>query len=39
MPVPISFEPLSYQLADNGVAFITIDVKDRPLNVMKPQLK
>jgi 3-hydroxyacyl-CoA dehydrogenase/enoyl-CoA hydratase/3-hydroxybutyryl-CoA epimerase len=38
MPVPISFEPLSYQLADNGVAFITIDVKDRPVNVLTPQL-
>jgi len=38
MPEPISFEPLSYQLADNGVAYITIDVKDRPVNVLTPEL-
>jgi len=38
MPEPISFEPLSYQLADSGVAFITIDVKDRPVNVLTPEL-
>jgi enoyl-CoA hydratase/carnithine racemase len=38
MPEPILFEPLSYQLADNGVAFITIDVKDRPVNVLTPEL-
>lgn len=38
MQEPISFEPLSYQLADSGVAFITIDVKDRPVNVLTPEL-
>ena len=38
MPEPISFEPLSYQLSDNGVAFITIDVRDRPVNVLTPEL-
>ncbi len=38
MPEPILFEPLSYQLSDNGVAFITIDVKDRPVNVLTPEL-
>ncbi len=38
MPEPISFEPLSYQLADSGVAFISIDVKDRPVNVLTPEL-
>jgi len=38
MPEPISFEPLSYQLAESGVAFITIDVKDRPVNVLTPEL-
>lgn len=32
------FETLSYRVADNGVAFITIDVKDRPLNVLTPEL-
>ena len=38
MPKPISFEPLSYQLANSGVAFITIDVKERPVNVLTPEL-
>ena len=38
MPEPILFEPLSYQLSDNGVAFISIDVKDRPVNVLTPEL-
>ena len=38
MPEPISFEPLSYQLSDKGVAFITIDVQDRPVNVLTPEL-
>ena len=38
MPEPTSFEPLSYQLSDKGVAFITIDVKDRPVNVLTPEL-
>jgi 3-hydroxyacyl-CoA dehydrogenase/enoyl-CoA hydratase/3-hydroxybutyryl-CoA epimerase len=38
MPEPISFEPLNYQLSNNGVAFITIDVKDRPVNVLTPEL-
>jgi 3-hydroxyacyl-CoA dehydrogenase/enoyl-CoA hydratase/3-hydroxybutyryl-CoA epimerase len=35
---PISFEPLSYQVSESGVAFITIDVKDRPVNVLTPEL-
>ncbi len=38
MTEPVLFEPLSYQLSDNGVAIITIDVKDRPVNVLTPQL-
>jgi 3-hydroxyacyl-CoA dehydrogenase/enoyl-CoA hydratase/3-hydroxybutyryl-CoA epimerase len=38
MPQPISFEPLSYQLTDQGVAFVAIDVKDRPVNVLTPEL-
>jgi 3-hydroxyacyl-CoA dehydrogenase/enoyl-CoA hydratase/3-hydroxybutyryl-CoA epimerase len=38
MPESISFEPLSYRVADSGVAFITIDVKDRPVNVLTPKL-
>jgi 3-hydroxyacyl-CoA dehydrogenase/enoyl-CoA hydratase/3-hydroxybutyryl-CoA epimerase len=38
MPEPISFEPLTYQLSANGIAFITIDVKDRPVNVLTPEL-
>jgi 3-hydroxyacyl-CoA dehydrogenase/enoyl-CoA hydratase/3-hydroxybutyryl-CoA epimerase len=38
MTEPISFEPLTYRIADTGVAFITIDVKDRPLNVLTPEL-
>jgi len=38
MPDPISFDSLNYQRADNGVAFITIDVKDRPVNVLTPEL-
>jgi 3-hydroxyacyl-CoA dehydrogenase/enoyl-CoA hydratase/3-hydroxybutyryl-CoA epimerase len=38
MPQPISFESLSYQLSDQGVAFITIDVKERPVNVLTPEL-
>ncbi len=31
-------QTLAYRLADNGVAFITIDVKDRPVNVLTPEL-
>jgi len=31
-------QTLAYHLADNGVAFITIDVKDRPVNVLTPEL-
>jgi len=31
-------QTLSYRRADNGVAFITIDVKDRPVNVLTPEL-
>ena len=38
MPDPISFDCLNYQRADNGVVFITIDVKDRPVNVLTPEL-
>ena len=38
MTEPISFEPLGYHVSDNGVAFITIDVKDRPVNVLTPEL-
>jgi len=33
-----SFEPLSYRVSDSGVAFITIDVQDRPVNVLTPEL-
>lgn len=29
---------LSYQLAENGIAIITIDVKDRPMNILTPEL-
>ena len=38
MPEPISFEPLTYQLSANGIAYITIDVKDRSVNVLTPEL-
>jgi len=31
-------QTLHYRRADNGVAFITIDVKDRPVNVLTPEL-
>ena len=37
MPDP-SFDCLNYQCAENGVAFITIDVQDRPVNVLTPEL-
>ena len=33
-----TFETLSYTVADNGVAIITIDVKDRSMNVLTPTL-
>jgi 3-hydroxyacyl-CoA dehydrogenase/enoyl-CoA hydratase/3-hydroxybutyryl-CoA epimerase len=33
-----SFDCLSYRLADSGVAFIAIDVPDRPVNVLTPEL-
>jgi 3-hydroxyacyl-CoA dehydrogenase/enoyl-CoA hydratase/3-hydroxybutyryl-CoA epimerase len=33
-----AYETLSYRLNENGVAFITIDVKDRPVNVLTPAL-
>lgn len=33
-----SFDCLDYRLADSGVAFIAIDVPDRPLNVLTPEL-
>lgn len=32
------FETLSYRVAESGVAFIAIDVKDRKLNVLTPTL-
>jgi 3-hydroxyacyl-CoA dehydrogenase/enoyl-CoA hydratase/3-hydroxybutyryl-CoA epimerase len=34
MTQPTQFGPLSYRVSDRGVAFITIDVKDRPVNVL-----
>lgn len=33
-----SFDCLDYRVADNGVAFVTIDVPDRPVNVLTPEL-
>ena len=38
MPVINDLKNLSYQVADNGVAVITIDVKDRTMNVLTPEL-
>ena len=35
----IPFDGLSYQRSDNGVVFITIDVKDRSVNVLTPALQ
>lgn len=35
---PGDFQTLSYRRADNGVAFIAIDVKDKPVNVLTPEL-
>lgn len=32
------FDTMSYKVADNGVAFITIDVKDRSVNVLTPEM-
>ena len=34
----VAFETMSYTVADNGVAVITIDVKDRSMNVLTPAL-
>jgi 3-hydroxyacyl-CoA dehydrogenase/enoyl-CoA hydratase/3-hydroxybutyryl-CoA epimerase len=34
----LSFDCLDYRLAASGVAFITIDVPDRPVNVLTPEL-
>ena len=34
----VAFETMSYTVADNGVATITIDVKDRSMNVLTPAL-
>ena len=34
----VAFETMSYTVADNGVAIITIDVKDRSMNVLTPAL-
>lgn len=38
MPEPVEFDTMSYRLADNGVAYISIDVKDRPVNVLTPEM-
>ncbi|MDH3641897.1 MAG: enoyl-CoA hydratase-related protein [Gammaproteobacteria bacterium] len=38
MPDQDGFETLSYRVADSGVAFITIDVTDRKLNVLTPDM-
>jgi 3-hydroxyacyl-CoA dehydrogenase/enoyl-CoA hydratase/3-hydroxybutyryl-CoA epimerase len=32
------FDTMSYRVADNGVAFITIDVKDKSVNVLTPEM-
>ncbi len=32
------YETLRYRLADSGVAYITIDVQERPVNVLTPEL-
>jgi 3-hydroxyacyl-CoA dehydrogenase/enoyl-CoA hydratase/3-hydroxybutyryl-CoA epimerase len=32
------YETLTYRLADSGVAFIAIDVRDRPVNILTPDL-
>jgi 3-hydroxyacyl-CoA dehydrogenase / enoyl-CoA hydratase / 3-hydroxybutyryl-CoA epimerase len=29
---------MSYELAENGIAIVTIDVKDRPMNILTPEL-
>lgn len=34
----LSFDCLDYRLAESGVAFITIEVPDRPVNVLTPEL-
>lgn len=34
----VHLETLSYRPAENGVVFIAIDVKDRPVNVLTPEL-
>ena len=33
-----SFEAISYNVADNGVADIIIDVKNQRMNILTPQL-
>ncbi len=38
MSDPVQLQTLAYRRAGNGVAFITIDVKDRPVNVLTPEL-
>ncbi len=35
---PFQLQTLTYQRADTGVAFITIDVSNRPVNVLTPEL-
>lgn len=34
----VDFQTLGYRRADNGVVFLAIDVPDRPLNVLTPEL-
>jgi 3-hydroxyacyl-CoA dehydrogenase/enoyl-CoA hydratase/3-hydroxybutyryl-CoA epimerase len=34
----VQLQTLTYRRANNGVVFITIDVKDRPVNVLTPEL-
>ena len=36
--IGVSFETIKYRVADNGVAFIGIDIPDRDVNVLTPQL-
>lgn len=38
MPDVVTFDTLNYEVASNGVAIVTIDVKDRPMNVLTPEL-
>ena len=38
MPDPTQFDTMSYKVAENGVAFIAIDLKDRSVNVLTPEM-